>query len=173
MVSFHPDWWIDVEYEEVGVQWTVDNPPPDQALQPGDVITVTSDPLDPDPLDPEEILTAEIALIDADGNEVGTRVPIPEELWTTVEPNLWIFVLPDFQQSVNIQRIIIYITGTQFTGSVALQTSYAIYFYNAPGVYTFVTDKTDDTYYDRDTDPDEINTVDTKIPDPGGRTGYY
>ena len=64
-------------------------------------------------------------------------------------------------------------TSTQFDGSLPLQTSFAIYFYNAPGVYTFVPGRTHDTYYDRTTDPEVIATVDTKIPDPTGRTGYF
>jgi hypothetical protein len=168
VVSFHTGWTITVEYEEQPISWTLDDPPSDRAVGPGDTMAFSSNPSDPDPLDPEQIETLEIALIDADGNEVGVRVPITNWL---AEPNVLEFVLPDFQQSVNIQKIIIYMTSTQFTGSLALQQVFAIYFYNAPGVYTLTTGRAHDTYYNRD--EEEIATVDTKIPNPTGKTGYY
>lgn len=164
--ELEPEWTITVTYEDAAVTWELTSPPSNRAVQPGDVLVFT--PIEPNPLDPEQILTLTIQLVDADGNNVGVTVPITT--WDA-SPTSLSFTLPDFEQEVNNQKIIISMTSTQFVGSVELQQMWVIYFYNAPGIYTLVEGRTHDTYYDRD--EAAIATVDTKIPDPTGRTGYY
>ena len=169
-------WSVSVEYEYSPITWEVaspPSPPADRAIQPGDTIELTSDPEADNPLDFTQIETLEIELLDAEDNVVGT-VDIPESYWTVIEFYLFTFTMPEFNDPfLNIQRVKFKITGTQFSGSMELQTSWVIYFYNAPGVYTLVDGRAHDTYYDRITDPEVTAEINTKIPNPTGRTGLY
>jgi len=156
-------WTVTVEYDEA-FTWTLASPPADRTVQPGDHIEFVSGTLDF-----TQITDLNLVLRDEAGVIVGT-VDVPPILWVDTQPNHWEFILPPFGDGLDVQQITYEITSTQFTGSLPLQTVYPIYFYNAPGVYTFVQGRRHDTFYVRTT---PISTVDTKIPDPTGKTGYY
>jgi hypothetical protein len=156
-------------YEIESFSFSIDTP--DRTLQPGDTITVTSNPLDPAPMDFTDILTLNIITLDENQVPFGVAISIPQILWTTVTNNLWIFTLPAFLSNGIPNFITLQVTSTQFSGTVDLITAYPIYFFNAPGIYQLVPGETHDTYYDRLEDP--ISTIDTKIPNPFGKTGFF
>lgn len=167
--------WIDPALVLTGTyeieNFTFDISTPSRSLQPGDTITVTSNPLDPTPMDFTDILTLNIITLDVDGNPFGVAIPIPQILWTTITANLWVFTLPAFLSNGIPNFITLQVTSTQFAGTVDLITAYPIYFFNAPGIYQLVPGETHDTYYNRLSDP--ISTIDTKIPNPFGKTGFF
>lgn len=65
--------------------------------------------------------------------------------------------------------VTIYVKGTQFSGSVPLGT-FTIIESEGSGLYRFVMGKTNDTLYTAERDG---TTYDVKIPNPGGKTGFF
>lgn len=161
------DWTVTITYEYGSFQYTLVNPPPGRSIESGATLTYTS-PVADDALDFTQIETMTLKTYDAENNLLQT-FDIPELQWITVEEHDFVFTLPGWTNEPQI--LVIEITSTQFTGSMELQRAFPVQFYNAPGIYTFVEGETHDTYYDRDSDP--ISTVETKIPNPTGRTGFY
>lgn len=147
-------------YEIFSLQWTLASPPTTRAVQAGDTITFTSDSEDPNAMDFTQIETITFGDVD-----------VPSGYWIDVQPNLLQFILPPYTFEDPNVPIPITVTSTQFSGSVELQSFWAVEFQNAPGIYTLVNNRKHDTYYDRTVEP--LGTIDTKIPNPTGRTNYY
>lgn len=73
------------------------------------------------------------------------------------------------QESAPEGTITIFVTGTQFSGSVALG-NFVILEAEGSGIYRFVANKRNDTLYSTARDG---STYDVKIPNPGGKTGFF
>lgn len=151
-LAFHGTWEI------LTLQWTLASPPATRAVQVGDTITFTSS--GDDAMDFTQIETITFGDVD-----------VPSGYWTDVQPNLLQFVLPPYTFEDPSVPIPITVTSTQFSGTEELQSFWIVEFQNAPGIYTLVNNRKHDTYYDRTVEP--LGTIDTKIPNPTGRTNYY
>lgn len=83
----------------------------------------------------------------------------------TQTPGQITFQMPE----IDSEQIMIYGTGNgaEFTGQVQLGIITQV---SGTGIYRLVTDKRNDTYYDRSVNP--ATTIDTAIPEPFGRTGF-
>lgn len=152
--------WLMVVHWEEPVTWDVPNPP---QVEDNTEVTVTSDPLDPDALLMDEILTGEIQFIDQNGDPQTLSVT-----FTVINVNLIIFIMPDFG-SFEPEFVDLYITSSQFSGSLLLGRFVTIWLRSASGIYRIVTNKRNDTVYDEENLPD---TYDIKIPDPFARGGF-
>lgn len=155
------NWTMTVTWEEP-VSWSMSNPSP---VEEGDVIEVTSDPLDPDPLDGTQIDSLTLEWTDSNGNP--HSITVPPILWITITINLFRFRLPALTGLPQIFRVVI--TSTQFSGSVTLGKLATIFLVNATGIYTLVPGKTNDTLYDNDNGGDP---VDVAIPNPQADMGF-
>lgn len=147
------------------VSYTFDLEIPDEPVDTGSPITVTSDPTDPLAIDFEQVTGISIDYTDDNGDPQSISVTSI----TKQDTNELIFLIPDLT-SIGTPPgvIIINITSSQFSGSVTLGKLITIYFINAPGIYRLVADKTSDTLYD----VENGGTVDVKIPDPFWETGF-
>jgi len=136
---------------------------PTDPIEEGDTVDVTSDPDGINPIDFSQLLTATLDWTDSDGNP--HSINIPPILWITFTIHFFRFTVP---AGVTGQIVILTITSTQFSGSVALGKLMTIFFENATGIYTLVPGKTNDTLYDNDNG----DTIDAKFPDPFWKTGF-
>lgn len=121
----------------------------------GELITITSE-FSIDPANSMDLTHVTLSMA------CGIIVPI---IQTT---DLFTFLVPDSCDDAGLQTLTATGDGTQFSGSVALGTL-TILLTNASGIYTLVPGKRQDTYYSSHRDG---TTVDIKIPDPTGRTGF-
>lgn len=143
--------------------WTLQTPT--DPVQHNSHITVTSSPLNINPIDFSQILTASLNYIDSLGNL--KSINIPSINWITFTLYLFVFSIPDLGAD-NPPIVEIFITGTQFAGSVSLGKLMTIFFANATGIYTLTPGKTDDTLYDNSNG----GTINVKIPNPFIKTGF-
>lgn len=143
--------------------FTFDLQVPDEQVNTGDEITVTSE--EPDGLDFNQVTDIDIEYTD----ENGDPQVIPVIVIRSQTTHRLVFVMPNLL-SIGTPPGIIIITihSTQFSGSVTLGKLVTIYFLNAPGIYTLVKDKKTDTLYDIENG----GTVEVKIPDPFAKTGF-
>lgn len=148
-------------YEIQSFSFTGSVQPPAEPVTAGETVTAESDPEDPHPVDFTQVLT--VTATDEDGNVY------PVLIFDAIDFFHFSFVIPSFGIHTPT-TLTITITSTQFSGSVTLGTLITIYFTSGSGIYTFVTGKLNDTVY---IEADLPNTVDIKIPDPGGRTGFF
>lgn len=142
---------IDVEGDYIIEQWSWTIGP--DTVEAGTEVTVES--IDTDILDLTEI--TEICF-DFNG------LVICSSDFITQTPNLLVFTIPS---GINYSGTVI-ITGTRFSGSVALGAlTYLLE--DSSGIYTLVKNKANDTLYDGSR---SAETNDVKIPNPRARTGY-
>lgn len=122
------------------------NPVNGSSVDPGDVITITSDPNDPDAL-----------------NLLGIKI-------VGVKPNVQTANLLTFNVPYTGGTFVLTAIGDgfQFTGSVILG-SFIINNFDGSGIYVLVPGKRNDTIYNTARDG---TTTDYKIPNPFGRTGF-
>jgi hypothetical protein len=149
-------------YEAQSFQYTLDVPT--DPLEPGDIVQATS-PDTPLGIDWTRVDSVTLAYFDSNGDP--QTINVPPELWVLITFTIFIFIIPSFPTDATVFTIII--TSTQFSGSVTLGKLITIYFENAPGIYSIVPGKTNDTLYDI-TDPG--TTIDVKIPNPIWKTGF-
>lgn len=152
------DFRVEGTYELQGFIFTLQVP--NEPVNTGDEITVTSGTLDLD-----QVTDIDIEYTD----ENGDPQIIPVTVIRKQNSNTLIFIMPDLN-SIGAPPGIIIITihSTQFSGSVTLGKLITIYFLNAPGIYTLVAGKSNDTLYDIENG----GTVDVKIPNPFGKVGF-
>lgn len=95
---------------------------------------------------------------------------VPVTVITSEELHEVVFIVPDFPTGV--YEIQVYANdpgGVQFHGRLPLGPLFTIYFTDATGIYQLVPGKTHDTLYNQNDPP---NTINTKIPNPFGKTGF-
>jgi hypothetical protein len=137
-----------------------------QPIQMGTHVSViTPGPSDPQSLDPTQILTLEMHYLDS--SHTPQVIDIPMIDWVTITLFLFEFIIPALTPD-NPPVIELFITSTQFSGSVSLGKLSTIYLINAPGIYTLVDGVTFDTLYD----VTNGGTITVKIPDPFAKTGF-
>lgn len=158
-------WQVEVEYELV-FQWTLNQPQTSEGLniplEPGVLVTVSSDPNADDPLDFTQVTVVTLVLGDL------TTINVPIGNWVDISANLFTFTIPSFG-ILTPTILTIQIESTQFTGPLPLQTLFTIYFLSATGIYELQLGKTSDTLYIEEYPG---TTIDVKIPNPFGRTGF-
>lgn len=161
-------WTITIEYTQM-FRWTISQPdPPLSLVTEGDIVTLTSPVVEAPELavDFEDITQVDILI--PDYTAPGTFITVNVPTWVVISPRRLTFTMPSFgglQPTVVRVRI----QGTQFSGSVELLTP-TIYFTSASGIYELIPGKTSDTLY-IEAEPGE--TIDVKIPNPTGRTGFF
>lgn len=162
------NWEFEVTFEEgFSINWNT--PQPDDPVQPGSLITLTSgdDSIVPD-IDVDMDLITTIDILIPDYLNPGTFITVPVLTWIPINPHLLTFIMPDWG-GLSPTVIRVQITSTQFSGSVARQL-YTIFLVSASGIYELVPGKASDTLY-IEAEPGE--TIDVKIPNPFGRTGFF
>ena len=164
-VSVGLGWQVEVEYELV-FQWTLNQPQTSEGanipLEPGVLVTVTSDPNAEDPIDFTQITVVTLVLGDL------TEIDVPVGNWVTISANLFTFTIPSF--GILTPTILkIRIDSPQLDGPTFLGTLFTIYFLSATGIYELQLGKTNDTLYIEEYPG---TTIDVKIPNPFGRTGF-
>lgn len=162
-------WQVEVEYEE-GYQWSI--PQPDEPVEAGDTIQLTSPVVELPELSVDFTDVTQIDMLVPDYNNPGTffTVNIPIGDWSNITTNSMNVLLPAFPVGNTEPTVIrIQLTSTQFSGTVSQQL-YTIFFVSASGIYELVSGKTNDTLY-IEAEPGE--TIDVKIPNPTGRTGFF
>lgn len=156
---------VEGTYEATSFSWDLEQP--DERVNTGNRITITSDPTNPLALNFKLILTISILYTDSNGD--------PQEIPVTIinkqDTNILIFTMPNLL-SIDPDNppgiAIVSITSTEFSGSMELGKLVTIYFLNAPGIYSLDFTKTSDTLYDIENG----GTVDVKIPNPRFETGF-
>lgn len=159
-------WTVTVTWEEE-YRWTVSQ---NEQVEPGDTVVLNSpdDGEQPEAVDFEEVTQIDVVFPDPDNPGDFITINVPEVDWLTVTTNQLLFLFPDlgvYEPTV----VQIVLTSNQFTGTVSKQM-YTIYFVSASGIYQLVPGKTSDTLYIED-QPGE--TIDVKIPNPHGITGFF
>lgn len=163
-LEFGDGWTVTVEYEE-GFQWDLS-----QSTSPvdeGSTVNLTSDPAEALAVQMDDITSIEIQFLDPANPTV--TITIPVTVFTVIDANNLVFTIPSLGGDEPIILNVV-ITSTQFSGDLALGYVYTVFLVSAPGIYKFVPDQRFDRLYDR-TDPDNIVTIDIKIPDPFIKTG--
>jgi hypothetical protein len=153
-LSYNGNWEMEVDYE-VTSSLTFNLAVPEEPVEEGDTVTVTSN--GDLPLDLEAIET--ITLVYPDGTEVEVLA------WTVIGGVLTFIMsaLPGDPIAITIM-----ITSTQFSGSVTLGSLITIFFTDAGGLYRIVPDKRTDTIYVNDEPGD---TLEIAFPAPFADTG--
>lgn len=155
-------WSVTVTWED-GFQWSVsqDTAP----VEEDSVITIISDPADVEAVDMDDI--TQIDIVYPDPADPTTFITVNVPVFTIIDSNNLIFPFPALADEPLFVSVVI--TSAQFSGSMAKQL-YTTFLVSAPGIYKFIPGQRFDTLYDR-TDPDNIVTVDIKIPNPFIKTG--
>lgn len=154
--------YIEGTYELQQFQFNIE--PPEEPIEAGTIITVTS----PDEVD--AINFEEVTLVTAEYyNEEGELVvfEIEPEWWIEWSIHFFLYEMPPALFDDLPEWIEFKIYSTQFSGYVTLGKFITIYFLNAPGIYRLVPGKTNDTLYDR-----HGGIIEVKIPNPFAKTGY-
>lgn len=120
----------------------------------GEVITITSPGTDP--------------LTDLDLSELTLSLPCGTIVPIIQTQTLFTFLVPITCAGAGTQTLSAIGNGVQFSGSVALGTL-DILDTNGSGIYELVPNKSNDTLY---SDHRDGTTVDVKIPNPFGKTGF-
>lgn len=136
---------------------------PSSSVSIGDEISITTPP-QPDSFDLSKVDDVTVQWIDSSGDI--HSIDIPASGFTSQGQFLLIFIMPDFEDAVQIS---IFISGTTFSGFVPLGNFPTINFTNATGIYKLVPGQAYDTLYNQDNPPETINV---KIPDPFAKTGF-
>jgi hypothetical protein len=144
-------WLMSITWESP-FQYTL-NPPSSSVVEPGQTITITSDPEDPDAL-----------LLDELTIEFGGVPIIP----TTQTTYLLIFFIPFDYPLTGVLALDAIGNGVQFSGSVALG-SLEILITDASGIYVLKPGQAFDKLYASERDG---STRTVKIPDPFIKTGF-
>jgi hypothetical protein len=165
---------VEGTYDILAFQYTIENGT--TPLNPGDLVTITSDPNDPTALDFTQLGNADnspinFTFVDNDGDSITIELPLMYILTITV--NLLIFILPGGMGNIprdgsgnghpNVNGVG---NGTQFSGTIALGTL-VVHYANGSGIYKIVKNKRTDTVYNHDTTTREV-----AIPNPTALTGY-
>ena len=110
-----------------------------------------------------------IYYVNSSGNKVLiTTIPVTDLIIRT--DTLIEFIMPDLGIIIPVPPEIIIEGGTTFGGQVPLGPI-TILLTNGSGIYEIVPGKTHDTYYDRSIVPS--TTINVKIVDPFGKTGFF
>jgi hypothetical protein len=131
-------------------------------LEPGVLVTISSDPDADDPLDFTQVTVVTLVLGDL------TTINVPVGNWVTISANLFTFTIPSFG-ILTPTILTVQITSTQLDSPTNLGTLFTIYFLSATGIYELQLDKINDTLYIEEYPG---TTIDVKIPNPFGRTGF-
>jgi hypothetical protein len=163
------NWEIKVTWMEQYV-WGIPQDP-SEPINEGSTVTLTS-PLPADVVLPQESVDFEdvtqVDILVPDYTVPGTFITVNVPVWTVVSARRITFIMPSWVG--NLPTVVrVRLTSTQFTGTVERQI-YTILFVSASGIYELVPDKTSDTLY-IELEPGE--TIDVKIPNPFGKSGYF
>ena len=169
-IVFGLGWTITVEYDDAPLQWTIPQNAADDQYTEGSEITLISQTVELPEIALDFELVTQVDILIPDPLNPGTFITInvPQLSWTLITPRLFRFIMPSW--AGNLPTVIkVVLTSTQFSGTVERQL-YTINFVSASGIYELVSGKTSDTLY-IEAEPGE--TIDVKIPNPFGRTGFF
>lgn len=165
-LTFGLGWTVTVEYEE-SFEWTIPQDP-SEPISEGSTVNLISPEGAPLSVDFEDVTQIDILIPDYNNPGTFITVNVPSNTWSNISPTTLSFIMPSW--AGNLPTVVqVQLTSAQFGGTVSKQL-YTILFVSASGIYELVPGKTSDTLYIEE-EPGE--TIDVKIPNPFGRTGYF
>lgn len=171
-LTFGLGWTVTVTYEE-SYSWIISQDPT-IPIDEGSTVTLKSFVNPNNPTGPvvnfESVTQIDILVPDysVPGTFFTVNVPIGD--WTLIAPHLLQFIMINWPVGNPAPTVVkVKLTSTQFSGSVEKQL-YTILFASASGIYELVPGKTSDTLY---IEEESGETIDVKIPNPNGRTGFF
>lgn len=166
--SLGTGWTITVTYEVPVIEFEL-NPQVKNEDSPEDTVYYITDAVIDGVDVPLNTITDIFAYYGAEGPIEVTWILTNNPLNPLDPDGYWIYFILPVSIPVN-EDVTIFVTGTEFSGSVEIQTIYAI-LVNGSGIYTLIPGQNYDIYYNRAVTP--VETVNLTIPTPKFKTGYF